>query len=288
MKRALKATAALIIAAILFPLFFSSCSAPKEEKFIGIQLWSVREAMNADPAGTLKALGEMGYGFVEAAGYANGKFYGMEPEAFRKLVEDNGMVFLASHAGHDLPTAENHAEVMAWWDQCIEAHAAAGVKYIVQAWMGPVGFESLANLKAFCDYFNTVGEKCNAKGIKFGFHNHAEEFKTVEGQVVYDFMLENTDPEKVFFQIDLYWAFVGNADPVDYFNRYPGRFILWHVKDETEVGASGKMDFERIYQHAELAGLKHSVVEVEAYNYEPIESVRVSLDYLLNAAYVKK
>jgi sugar phosphate isomerase/epimerase len=132
-----------------------------------------------------------------------------------------------------------------------------------------------------------VGEKCNAKGIRFGYHNHANEFNTLEGEVIYDFMLENTDPEKVSFQIDLYWVFVGNADPVDYFQRFPGRFDLWHVKDEAEVGASGEINFERIYQHADLAGFKYSIIEVEKYNYEPIESVRISLEYLLNAGYAK-
>lgn len=287
MNKIAKTIIAFIVAAIFLPMLLSSCSTQKEEKFIGIQLWSVREAMQNDPAGTLEALGQMGYGFVEAAGYGNGKFYGMEPEAFRQLVEEHGMVFLSSHAGHDLPGPDNWDEVMAWWDECIDAHAAAGVKYIVQASMDRAGYESLEGLKDFCDYFNTVGEKCNAKGIRFGYHNHAGEFNTLEGEVIYDFMLENTDPEKVFFQIDLYWAFAGNADPVDYFERYPGRFELWHVKDEAEVGASGDIDFERIYQQAELSGFKYSIVEVEKYNFEPIESVRVSLEYLLNAGYAK-
>jgi sugar phosphate isomerase/epimerase len=287
MNRIAKPLIVFIVAAIFLPLLMSSCSAPKEEKFIGIQLWSVREAMNQDAEGTIAALGQMGYGFVEAAGYGNGKFYGMEPDAFRQLVEEHGMVFLSSHAGHDLPGPDNWDEVMAWWDECIDAHAAAGVKYIVQASMNSAGYESLEGLKAFCDYFNTVGEKCNAKGIRFGYHNHANEFNTLEGEVIYDFMLENTDPEKVFFQIDLYWVFVGNADPVDYFQRFPGRFDLWHVKDEAEVGASGEINFERIYQHADLAGFKYSIIEVEKYNYEPIESVRISLEYLLNAGYAK-
>ncbi len=287
MKKNTKSIIAILFWSVVVTALMTSCRVSKEEKGFGIQLWSVRDAMNENPATTLKALGEMGYGFIEAAGYSNGKFYGMEPLAFRNLVEEHGMVFLSSHAGHDLPSAENLDSVMAWWDKCIEAHAAAGVKYIVQAWMGPAGFESLEKLKAFCDYFNAVGEKCNAKGIKFGFHNHAEEFNTIDGQVVFDFMLKNTDPEKVFFQIDLYWAFVGKADPVDYFERFPGRFILWHVKDETEVGASGKIDFERIYNYAHTAGLKHSIVEVENYNFEPLESARISLDFLKNSRFAK-
>ena len=269
-------------------LMFSCAEGKKEtEKFIGIQLWSVRNDMNADPAGTLKALGEMGYGFIEAAGYNDGKFYGMDPVEFKELVEANGMKFLGSHTGQDIPEDVDMDEVMAWWDKALDAHKAAGVEYVVMPWMGRTGHESLAGLKRYCDYFNAVGEKANSKGLRFGFHNHAEEFKELEGEVIYDFMLNNTDPEKVMFQIDLYWVVVGGADPVDYFQRFPGRFESWHVKDEQEVGASGNIDFERIWGYAELSGMESYVVEVEDYNYEPLESVRISLEYLMNADFVK-
>ena len=273
--------------ALLFIPMLSSCESKEEDKFIGIQLWSVREAMQADPHGTLEALGEMGYAFIEAAGYGDGQFYGMDPLDFRQLVEKHGMVFLSSHTGRDLPGADGWEEAMDWWEECIDAHAAAGVKYIVQPWMGAAGYESLEGLQAFCDYFNAIGAMCNEAGIRFGYHNHAGEFRSLEGVIIYDYMLEHTDPGKVMFQMDLYWAYDGGADPVDYFRRFPGRFELWHVKDEAEVGASGLMDFERIYREAGLAGLKYSIVEVEQYNYEPLESVRVSLDYMLQADYVR-
>ncbi len=272
----------------LFSMIMFSCQEPKEEeKFIGVQLWSVREDMKEDPQGTIKAIGDMGYKFIEAAGYGDGMFYNMEPVEFKQLVEDNGMKFLASHTGQDLPDEENWEETMAWWDEAIEAHVAAGVEYIVQPWMGSAGYDSLEGLKKFCDYFNAVGEKCNEKGIRFGYHNHDGEFEELEGEVIYDFMLRNTDPEKVMFQMDLYWVVEGGADPVDYINNYPGRFELWHVKDEAEVGASGNIDFERIFNHAEQSGMEYMIVEVEKYNYEPLESIRVSLEYLQNADFVK-
>ncbi|MDD2380618.1 MAG: TIM barrel protein, partial [Mariniphaga sp.] len=136
-------------------------------------------------------------------------------------------------------------------------------------------------------YFNQVGEKCNAKGIRFGYHNHSNEFTTVlEGKPVYDWMLELTDPEKVMFQLDLYWIVVGGKDPLDYFDRYPGRFELWHLKDEKELGESGKMDFESIFAQRQKSGAKYGIVEVEKYNFEPLESCRISLEFLKNAPYV--
>lgn len=271
----------------MITLVLPSCRNQDEDPFVGIQLWSVRHDMEEDPVSTLAALGEMGYGFVEAAGYSDGKFYGMEPAAFRELVESNGMVFLSSHTGRDLPAPGEWDEAMHWWEECISAHSEAGVQYIVQPWMGRAGYESLEGLMAFCDYFNTIGRMCNENGIRFGYHNHDNEFNTLEGEVIYDFMLENTDPEKVMFQIDLYWVYAGGADPADYFQNYPGRFELWHVKDETEIGASGNIDFERLYGYADLSGLKYSIVEVENYNYEPLESVRISLEYLLEGSFLK-
>ena len=264
-----------------------SCEAPKEEKFIGLQLWSVRGDMNADAEGTLAQLGEMGYGFVEAAGYNDGRFYNMEPEDFTALVEANGMEFISSHIGLALPDEDGWDQAMAWWEKAIDTHVRAGVGYMVQPFMPRSAFESLEVLQAWADYFNTVGEMCRDKGIKFGFHNHAIEFSEVEGVVAYDYLLENTDPELVFFQIDLYWIAEGGKDPIDYFNRYPGRFLMYHTKDREEVGASGTIDFRPAYENAELAGMKYHIVEVEQYNFEPIESVRVSLEYLLNAGYVK-
>jgi sugar phosphate isomerase/epimerase len=257
------------------------------KKDIGIQLWSVRDAMKSDVETTIKKLGDMGYTFIESAGYADGKFYDMAPETFTKLVEDNGMRYLSSHTGQAVPDSAKWEETMKWWDECIAAHKAAGVKYIVQPWMGEKGYASLEGLQAYCDYFNAVGEKCKNAGIKFGYHNHAKEFTKLEGEMIYDYMLENTDSEKVFFQLDLYWINEGGESAVEYFNKYPGRFLLWHIKDEEELGASGKMDFAPAFNQAEKAGMKHIIVEVERYNYEPLVSVEKSLEYLQNAEFVK-
>ncbi len=275
----------LILAITLY--FLPHVNAKKVEKNIGIQLWSVRDDMKADAEGTIMKLGEIGYSFVEAAGYGDGKFYGMEPLAFKKLLNDNGLQFTASHCGQALPDEANWEKVMQWWDQCIDAHAEAGVQYIVQPFMDKKGYGSLEDLKRYCDYFNVIGEKCNAKGIRFGYHNHDKEFEEVDGIIRYDYMLQNTDPEKVMFQLDLYWIMVGEKDALSYFKKYPKRFELWHVKDEKELGESGKMDFEPIFKKASKSGMKEIIVEVERYNYEPLKSVEKSLEFLMNARYVK-
>lgn len=252
-----------------------------DEKMYGLQLYSVRDHMKNDPRGTVVKVGAMGYNFVETAGYNDGKFYGMEPLEFKKLCEDNGLKFLGSHTGQNLPDKENWDKTMAWWDKAIDAHEEAGVKWIVQPGMSDEGYKSLDGLKRYIEYFNAVGAKCKAKGIYFGYHNHDAEFTTeFEGKPVQDWMLELTDPEKVMFQLDLYWINQGGKSALDYFDRYPGRFMLWHIKDDKELGASGKIDFAPIFASKEKAGLKYGVVEVEEYSYDPLVSVEKSLEYL--------
>jgi sugar phosphate isomerase/epimerase len=277
-----------LLVAVFAAGLVSSCGSPQEDKFIGIQLWSVRGDMNADAEGTLRQLGEMGYSFVETAGYANGLFYGMEPETFSGIVRDSGMEFISSHLSRGLPTEDNYDETMKWWVDAIDAHKRGGASYLVVPSLPRSAFESRDALRQWTDYFNTIGRMCRDRGVSFGFHNHAVEFTAqVDGQVAYDFLLENTDPDLVFFQLDLYWIVEGGRDAVDYFNRYPGRFLMYHVKDVEEVGASGKMDFRPAFDNADLAGMRYVIVEVEQYNYEPLESVRISLDYLLEADYVQ-
>lgn len=271
-----------IVVFVLQVVLFSGFKPKPKEKFIGLQLYSVRDDMKKDVKGTVAKVGAMGFKFVEAAGFKDGKFYGMDPIAFRNLCNRNGLQFLGSHAGRDMPDAAHWNEAMAWWDACIDAHAAAGVKWIVQPWMTKEGYQSLEGLKNYMKYFNAVGEKCKAKGIRFGYHNHAKEFTTVfEGKPLYDWMLELADPNKMMFQMDLYWVTKGGKNPVDYFNKYPKRFFLWHIKDETELG-SGPVDFKSIFAAKKQSGVKFGIVEVERYNYEPLISVKKSLDFLNN------
>ncbi len=270
----------------LVSLPFNSCrNVPK--KNIGLQLYSIRDSIRRDVPAAIEKVAAMGYTFVEPAGYRDGQFYNMDPVAFKELCSKNGLGLISSHSGQALPDSANWDKTMAWWDACIDAHAAAGVKYLVQPFMGGNAYRALDTLKMYCDYFNLIGEKCQAKGIKFGYHNHDREFSTqLDGTTVYDFMLQNTDPSKVVFQLDLYWCVVGGKNPVDYFNKYPGRFELWHIKDKEEVGASGMMDFPAIWAAAAQSGMKYGIVEVEEYNFDQFTSCAKSLDFLNAADYV--
>jgi len=278
-----------VSSAFLLMMTVSSCNKPAIEKNIGIQLYSVRDNMSANPDSTVAEVGKMGYKFVETAGYSDGKFYGVPAAEFTAMVEKNGMQFLGSHTGKSLPDSASWNSTMEWWDKAIAAHKEAGVKWIVQPWMGESAFTSLDVLKKYCDYFNTVGEKCNAAGIRFGYHNHSKEFTKIDSITIYDFMLQNTDPAKVMFQIDLYWITVGGADPLVYFDKYPGRFELFHVKDAKELGGEGSiMNFEPIFTAADKAGMNNYIVEVEGSAFSPLESVRKSHEFLNSCKFLTK
>ena len=268
----------------------SQSSFAKKKKDIGLQMYSLRDDLNKDVKGTIEKMGKIGYTSMEAASFDNGKFYGMEPEAFKAILEANGMKLVSSHTGANYTGDQASWDAaMIWWDMAIAAHKKAGCKYIVKPSMGDYPYKNLEALKKTCEYFNAIGAKCNAAGIRFGYHNHNKEFtKIVDADdLVYDYMVKNTDPKKVTFELDVYWIYKGGQNAVAYFNKYPKRFELLHIKDEKEIGASGLIDFKPIYDNRAKAGTKVCFVEVERYDFEPFVSVQKSFDFLNNASYVK-
>lgn len=290
-----------LILASLLALGAVSCTGGKQDekpvaKEIGIQLYSIRDVIGNPEAyarnheEAFKALAQMGYTSVEAACYSDGKLYGVDPEQYKADLEAAGLKSLSTHIGRNLSDEElasgDFTESMKWWDQAIAAHKAAGCKYVVcPSFAVP---QTLAGLKTYCDYFNAIGAKCKENGMLFGYHNHSHEFNKVEDKVIYDFMLENTNPDSVFFEMDVYWAVMGHAAPVEYFKKYPGRFTMLHIKDYRELGESGMVGFDAIFNNAGLAGMKDFIVEIEAFTKgDWKESMKVCADYLLKSDFVK-
>lgn len=290
-----------LILASLLALGAVSCTGGKQDekpvaKEIGVQLYSIRDVIGNPEAyarnheEAFKALAQMGYTSVEAACYSDGKLYGVDPEQYKADLEAAGLKSLSTHIGKNLSDEElasgDFTESMKWWEQAIAAHKAAGCKYIVcPSFAVP---QTLAGLKTYCDYFNAIGAKCKENGMLFGYHNHSHEFNKVEDKVIYDFMLENTNPESVFFEMDVYWAVMGHAAPVEYFKKYPGRFTMLHIKDYRELGESGMVGFDAIFNNAGLAGMKDFIVEIEAFTKgDWKESMKACADYLLKSDFVK-
>lgn len=258
----------------------------KPNKQIGLQLYSLREDIKDNVKGVLEDVAKIGFKTLEAANYQNGLIYGMNPVEFKNTVSGFGMLMRSTHVGGPNYTKETHSEAMDWWKKASEDHCAAGATYLIKPSM-PIP-KTLDELKVWCDYYNSVGEITKANGLMFGFHNHSREFEKIEGEIMFDFMLKNTDPNLFCMELDVYWCQEGGYDPVDYLKTYKGRFPLLHIKDEKEIGQSGKMDFKSIFKAAYAQGMTDYFVEVEKYNYASIESVRKSFDYLAAASYVKK
>lgn len=282
----MKKTALIILIIMSVILDTDSKNVPK--KAIYLQLYSLRDDIKTDFGGTLDKVAAMGYTGIEAAGYKDGKFYGLAPEVFRAEIEKRGLKVLSSHTGESLPedvSKANWDNIWTWWDNAIAAHKAAGMSYMVAPWMPTV--KTLSDLKVYCDYYNRIGEKCNSAGIRFGYHNHSFEFTKIEDEIMFDYLLKNTNASNVFFQMDVYWVIRGGYSPVDYFKKYPGRFEILHIKDNKELGESGMVGFDAIFRNSKVAGAKYYVVEVERYNFSPIESVKKSLLYLLSNSYPK-
>lgn len=290
---------ALLAAVLMFSTSSYADNLAKPKKEVCIQLYSLRtilDGVNKDGKVSesytklLKDLADMGYTSVETANYDNGKFYGRTPQQFKEDCEKAGLKVLSAHTNRGLSDQElasgDFTEAMKWWKQCIADHKAAGMEYIVCPWMGVP--KTMKDLLTQCKYLNEIGKLCKQSGIKFGYHNHSHEFQKVEGKTMYDVMLENTNPEYVFFEMDVFWTVWGQNSPVNYFKKYPGRFKMFHIKDYREIGQSGMVGYDAIFNNADKAGMENFVVELEQSEAPSIvDGVRISIDYLLNADFVK-
>jgi sugar phosphate isomerase/epimerase len=238
---------------------------------LGLQLYTIRDAMAADVEGSLKIVSDIGYKYVELADYADRKFYNHSPADFLKMVQDLGMKILSSHtqvegAGVTL----DNAKIMA------EDHAKLGVKYCLQPWIVEEMRTTIASYQRMAENWNRIGEVMKEYGIQFGYHNHNFEFDTVEGKVPYfDVMLAELDKNLVTMELDMFWATKAGQNPVDLFNKYPGRFRLFHlkdmytkqdpfyevIKDDIAPVGEGVIDFKPIIAAGDIAGMEYMIVE---------------------------
>jgi sugar phosphate isomerase/epimerase len=280
-RREFLKTSALVSAGLMFaPKLFAY-----DKKYIGLQLYTVRDAMGKDVAGTLAKVAQIGYTSVEAS-YSDGKYYNTEPKAFAELLKKNGLIMPSCHylLGEDM---KGKGTILDGWDKAAEDAASVGQKYMVCAWLSPKERGTLDHYKKLAEDFNKAGETCKKNGIQFCYHNHDFEFIKENGQLPYEILLDNTDKNLVKMEIDLYWLTKAGQDPVALIEKHPGRFPLWHVKDMdntpkkmfTEVG-NGVINFKRIFEHNKTAGLKYFFVEQDICPGDPFNSITQSITYI--------
>ena len=203
------------------------------KNLIGVQLYSVRADMKANPIATLEQLAKIGYKHVEHANYANRKFYGYTATEFKKILDGFGL---------QMPSGHSMLELKHWdaakkdftdeWKYTVEDAATAGMQYVISPWLDDELRTSYDSMRAFADVFNKSGALCNTYGMKFGYHNHNFEFsKNLNGHSIYEILLEHTDPAAVFLQLDMGNIYGTGADPIAIVKNNPGRFLSVHVKD---------------------------------------------------------
>jgi sugar phosphate isomerase/epimerase len=241
---------------------------------VGIQLYTLREAMARDPERTLERLARMGYDEVEFAGY-----FGWSPREVRAVLAGVGLDSPSAHVGLDALRDDLEATMA--------TAAAIGHRWVVCPWVPveertPDGYRRLAAL------LNRAGDSARAAGLRVAYHNHEFEFDPLPGDdlLPLELLLKRTDPALVDFELDLYWAVRAGHDPIAWFRRHPGRFPLVHVKDMDGTAARGMVDpgqgvidFAAIIAARDQGGVRHWFVEHDD-PADPFATARTGLEYL--------
>jgi sugar phosphate isomerase/epimerase len=259
-RRSFLQTAGILAVGTVAPLPTRGCGNNKRLKSIGIQLYTIREIMNRDPDEGLALVAELGYDYVEGAGYDAGTMYKLSPWAFKGLLAKYNLLMPSGHFGWEWM----YNDV----DRVVETALTLEQEYVVLPWWPedkrtPAGYEMLMGI------LETMGRACEREGLQFVYHHHDFEFDPLpNGKVPFDMILTETDPGQVKIELDHYWMAKAGQDYASYFRGHPGRFPLWHVKDMDDTPeqffaavGDGVLDWPAIFSQAEAAGLEYFFVE---------------------------
>ena len=291
-RRFLKNAGIISAAALTRPFEFFE-SKPKFK--LGLQLYTIRESLEKNLKQTFKQIADFGYEEVETYGFNYGKnknYWGLEPKIAKQLLDDYKLTTSSGHYDLDKFFAKNlkEGELQRYVDKCIEGATALKQSYIVWPWLAPE-YRNIDDFKRLAETLNNIGGQIKKGGLQLAYHNHDFEFINHDGKNGYDIIVNETDPQLVKLEMDLYWFM--RASPVaphEWFKKEPGRFAIWHLKDmdkynkdlHTTLG-DGQINFNSILKDAEIAGVKHLFVE-QGNNYVPDDLSCVKK----SAAYAKK
>lgn len=294
-RRKFLAGSATILGAGLLGSHLLSANVIKSKHLVGLQLYSVRAEMTKDPLATLNQLAEMGYKNVEHANYIKGKFYGFAPKEFRKILDDLGLAMPSGHTVMGKPHwDENKKEFTDLWKQTIEDAAILGQKFVISPWLDASYRKDKDGLLRMMEVFNKSGELCRQSGMQFGYHNHDFEFsESLDGEQLYDIMLNNTDPKLVMQQLDIGNMVNGGGKAEEVLKKFPNRFQSMHVKDEIPsnggnekfescVLGKGTLDVKGIVELGlKKGGTTDLIIEQEAYQGQaPIDAMKEDLEVM--------
>ena len=280
---------------VLFFGLLSSCttgpqkkSSPLPKHKIGLQLFSVRDAMAKDPKGTLIALKEMGYEDFETYGFdpETATIYGYPVAEFKAILDELGLTTTSGHYGFAGLMEASPDEVSAYVAKCIAAAKTLESPYltwpfVLEDYRNPAGFERLAKL------LNQIGQQVTEAGLGFAYHNHGYEFEAWGETTGYNIILENTNPDWVKLQLDMYWAVHSGKTPKELVAAQPGRYVMWHIKDMhnvsrdyTEMG-QGSIDYTSMLPDPKTSGLQYYYIEQGGnFAVNSLESAKTSIRYV--------
>ena len=279
-----KSAALLAISSFAGRDAFAATPAEANKGRIGIQLYSVKDELPKDFLGTLKKLSDIGYAKVEPYGFNGKKFFDYTMKELSDIVKDMGMTISGTHASSGILPEDTNDPKWDYWKNVATEMKSGGASWVIQSSFPKA--ETLGDLKKIADFFNRTGEVCQkAAGIKFAFHNHHDEFVKIENEVILDYIIKNTDPKLVAFQLDLGHVVNGGGDCLHYLRTYPTRIALWHASDfqtanreYVEVG-KGNVPYPAMFEIANSTGLTDLTVEQETKG-DIIASCKVDFDYL--------
>ncbi|QEC77104.1 sugar phosphate isomerase/epimerase family protein [Mucilaginibacter ginsenosidivorax] len=262
-----------------------------DKKQIGLQLYTIRDAMAKDPAAALAKVAKLGYNTVEGATYTGTElFYGMNAKGFASLLAKEGLTMPSAHyrlGEEQVNGASQIGTILNDWKRAVDDAAAVGAKYMVCAYLSQSERGDAEHYKKVAGLLDVAGQTCKNSGIQLCYHNHDFEFIQDNGQYPYEILLTTTDADNVKMEMDLYWMTKAGQDPIAFFNKYPGRFPLLHMKDMdstpekkfTEVG-NGIIDFKKILAQSKKAGVKYFFVEQDICPGDPFDSIAKSISYI--------
>jgi sugar phosphate isomerase/epimerase len=277
-------------------------AATKPGELLGVQLYSVRDDMKKDPPATLKLVAKAGYKNVEHANYVDRKFYGWSAKEFKKVLDDLGLHMPSGHTVMNQShwdTATN--DFTDKWKYTVEDAAVLGQKYVISPWLDAAYRKDYDGLKKYMEVFNKSGELCKKSGMKFGYHNHDFEFsESLNGEKVFDIILQNTDPSLVAQQLDIGNMYHAGGIALDIMKKYPGRFESMHVKDEIKTTGNGEMGggyestvlgkgvipVKEIVDLGRKSGTTNFIIEQESYQGKaPIDTIKEDYDIMKKWGY---
>ncbi|KRD06409.1 xylose isomerase [Flavobacterium sp. Root901] len=273
----LAATAVLALPSLAFSM---------NKKEIGLQLYTLREELPKNVKQTLEKVAASGYTNVETYGFSiKDQFWGLFPAELKKILDNNNLKAVSGHynLGSFLYDG-NTTELIA----AIEAAKILKNEFLTVPWVDEPFRKSIDDYKKIAVRLNQAAKMCADAGLKLAYHNHDFEFKKHDDVTGYEILLNETDKNLVYFELDLYWVVRSGNDPLKLFKENPGRFKMWHIKDmdktnkalNTEIGA-GSIDFKPFFAAAKQSGMVHFFVEQENnFAVNSFQSIQTSSDFI--------